>query len=906
MPKIHITGRKLPKAKKGFSVNTDPCPPGPNGQMMIRVDGECIEVGKTERPVFPTMKPGEWSYTYDEKAIQRALAAGEPMAPGPGAQVQQSQSEEDPNSYKIVNGEKVCGPGYLNIDGVCVRDMDRNYSVYNIPGKPGFYTTAPMPVGTPNLLETVFVKSGREPQWYDNIADVFGVDSPKELRKLDKFINQFSQTITSPFKRRDKLTGEDREEISSYWSQQMQDPVVRERVKNDPIAYQMLRLEAYKEAGVGNKVLKKEACVAGFGFHWDEEKQTCVEDQAPHNVSGEASIRTINPMVYRELFEDIEQLSFEDHDSRIKARMPKDAKDATYKVGTGSIPYYAYNPIEKNGGYTENGMLSRFIDSRVFDEEGKPATKVADIFRSGYYENDLNKLNKVVSDYKKDEYETDQKFEQTVTQVQKEGLGDFIDPGQNRQFIKQRLLETAEYAPGVSSGDLKKEATRLPGLFGKDVGSYNNFLNTQSWKINKYHSEKKDGNPIIDFFGDVATGTYSDFINAQRYGRGAGSQLGLWNAPKSLEGFNIDAPSIQGRDQQMYNTSQLGLLGAGHYDELYASGKETAKNINDVISGRGNLKKALRIPLDIAGTGFNAMLAAPVFSSAERTAAKIAFPKLFTKPGLNVALKNTRSSLINPFKETLGVYNKSIPRNIYTGATLPVRAVNNLFFHPLTVATSAPAKIGFGALGAGRYVGPGYAFKAGEYGYTKAFGEGNDPFSIGFKLTGADKAFESIYDDANATQPLKIETVSAEGTPSFNYYDQYVAQKEQENIDKGQGFLNDPNQRRLYKFFPQEYKDLQEGIYNIKSGGKTYKFDTRLLDKTTNSYTNKLILDALTADKKQLTPPLYDYNKKIFNLDIDPQIKKRVSSFFTNPAAAPYLQSIQVNRYGGATKRRKK
>jgi hypothetical protein len=719
-------GGELPTAKTGAVTNA-PCPPGPNGEMMIRVDGKCVPYKSIKKPVYIANDQGDYSTKYTS-------LVGKYTKPG--------------SKLPAIVGPGVVYPSYLK----------KAYDAYNKDGK--------------MKQETGMVfQNGK---WI----------------KADQVQTQ-DQILAKHFNKKQQAA------VDKYWNQQMADPRVKEFIMNDPVAYQSLRLEAYRAAGVDKYTMKTKACAAGFGYVWDDEKQTCVPISTKQKVSKEAAYRSLNPMYYREALSGVigNSTSLTGQDATIEKILPSSGVSFSKTFGKNKIPIYTDAKANTTGTVMPNQQLAHVFS----DPTGK--LKFIDVAYSDG--KSISDLNNVLTQEKQEEYVADKTLQNTLNNIHKNGLkatgttgSDWlIKPGEfgsaNNPYLKEAVKRWTVNSPGYAEGaDWKLHSGNLSKLYNK--GSWlSRATNTLSLGSNMAENEGygKTGYMIPDFFRNVALGTTNDITTAARLTRGAYNKYfaNPTDAVVDERGISIDSPTGIQNENAQFNKSQIGLLGAGNIPNLYFAEKDLAKSgkkfwEDPSFSGLGNMAlNAVNVP-------FQAWLSTPLVGGFSKAGVKTA-----EKKGVNVLskdyLKTVSKEGLQGTKKTVGdiigqYEGKTLSQQIKTATGIPFRFVPQAYWGPATRLTQFPMR----AFGETVAKSP-FGFKAGTDVWEKA--TGTNPFHFMW-----DPIPEKFYDpygeevgyDIKKTTPTKTTTV--------------------------------PN-------IPNAYKSGSDTLYNVKVGDKIYQLDTK-------------------------------------------------------------------------------
>lgn len=447
----------------------------------------------------------------------------------------------------------------------------------------------------------------------------------KFLKKVDEYISKANERILK--------------NANKYWKEQMMDPYVRQLVLYDPTAYQTLRLESYRHARADAKILKEKACVAGFGFHWDDEKQTCVRDYTVQATSGKDAERVLNPMAYRELLSGkIASLDLDKQDQTIEKVFPKSGVTFDRRYGKQNLPIYIDRAVVP---YNDN-----FNDLEL--QQVLPETVS---LKSIAYSHPTDV--KTVNDYSVQENYQRYKNEEAINIIGKKGLKGFIKPGTYGEALRRQVDDISEQAPGDPL-----DKSRLLNLFN-NASIFDRSANWLQTGVNA--ASEKDPS----FFNRLAVGTFNDALTAGRLLKSSGSLKGM---AKELEGMV--------KDQQNRPVNNIGILGFSNAPNLYQSGVNLANSAKNLAEDP-NFDRLGNVVLNTLAIPFQAFLTSPGgFGFAGRTPAKS-----FLKNPVRV-IKEVPRNIIGNYA------GKSVLKNVGTAAGIPVRAVAQTYWNPATALTA--------------------------------------------------------------------------------------------------------------------------------------------------------------------------------------------------------------------------
>lgn len=750
------------------------------------------------------------------------------------------------NIPKAKNGQAVsngpCEKGYINIDGYCIPLSESSeYSYWEIPNKPGYYTTDRKAAGvSEGLLPTVTVESedpykGMFPpqNWFErtaeNVGDFFR-GGPKDLN-LD-------QTKA----------------LDKYWRQALADDNVRKLLSEDPKYYQSLRLEAYKSIGAPETVIEKEACLSNFGYHWDPIKKTCVPDIA-QDKNGEDTYRTIDAEFYKSqiaptLLSSKAPIRLSKHQDVISTFIPENelAFDTEWDDNPDVRRFkLQYHPINGTGQY--NPILYDFPEYKVSDYANAP-------------DDQKIKLDEALKDQATYNY----KNQVAIQNLSKTGAKNVIANnipgfmggwdrkawGNPANWDRANLQEQVEQMPGFDPDYSWEEQVYLLDDQLNKSNTGRNFMNTFTGGLNaasKNRNETPVLGPIVNLASDIGTGTFNDWMTGSQIMAGGLGIPGTKTITRS--GLSVDDPKQLIKEPR--NQYGVGLAMLGRTPNLTTS-------LENVVPA---YKSFFQQPSVNTGFGVFGATVDPIWQSI--LAAPISS---FAKAPVNMAAKEVplltrigtgaKEFTLGPGYSNLGNLGKG-----YRVVTSPLRTGKNAFMGYMHGATGVTTG-GFSNL------------------YPKLLGT-------------SFRAGENVWEDATGTTPFGVgheyilePTISALDKLIGKGKKQDVVTKQNKTVVQcGEGYMEDPsNPGNCIKIIPSAYKNQSDTTYNFNVNGLQFTLDTK------NNPNDKKIFDYL-KDEKLINFDVNGYNpeNKTWNTEVSDEDKQLIEDLITTENKA----------YGGPT-----
>jgi hypothetical protein len=692
------------------------------------------------------------------------------------------------NIPKAKNGQSVsngpCEKGYINIDGYCIPLSESSeYSYWEIPNKPGYYTTDRKAVGvSEGLLPMVTVQSedpykGMFPpqNWFErtteNVGDFFR-GGPKDLN-LD-------QTRS----------------LDRYWRQALADDNVRKLLSEDPKYYQSLRLEAYKSIGAPESVMQREACLSNFGYHWDEIKKTCVPDIA-QDKNGEDTYRTIDAEFYKSqiaptLLSYKAPIRLSKHQDVISTFIPENelAFDTEWDDNPDVHRYkLQYHPINGTGQY----------NPELYDFSGSSVAAYANAT-----DDEKMKLDEALREKAQFTY----KNQVAIQNLSKTGAKNVIANnlpgfmggwdrkawGNPANWDRANLQEQVEQMPGFDPDYSWEEQVYLLDDQLNKSNTARNFMNTFTGGLNaasKNRNETPILGPIVNLASDIGTGTFNDWMTGSQIMAGGLGVPGTKTITRS--GLSVDDPNQITKEPR--NQYSVGLAMLGRTPNLTTS-------LENVVPA---YKSFVQNPSVNTGFGVFGATVDPIWQSV--LAAPISS---FAKAPVNMAAKEvpllTRIGTgAKEFTLGSGYSNLGNLGKGYRVVTSPLRAGKNAFM----------------------------GYMHGATGVTTGGISNLYPGLLGTSFRGT----ENVWEDATGTTPFGaghkylIE-------PTISALDKLIGKgKKQEGVTKqnktvvqcGEGYIEDPNNPgQCIPIVPSGYTNQNDTLYNFNLNNNTqFSLDTR-------------------------------------------------------------------------------
>lgn len=706
-----------------------------------------------------------------------------------------------------------CEKGYINIDGYCIpisEYQQEGYEIYEIPGKPDYYTTDRKLAGvSKEVLPQVIVQAEDYSDQFPHLNWL-----QRTERNVGDFLRGGPKSLSLPLTKK----------LDNYWRQTLQDDAVRNLLQTDPKYYQSLRLEAYRAVGAPETVMEREVCLSNFGYHWDPIKKTCVPDIVKDPVSGEDSYRTVDSEFYKSkiaptLLSSRAPIRLSKHQDVISSFIPDNelAFDVDWDERPDVKQYkLQYHSVDGSGSY--NPILYDFPEYKVSDYANAPDDQKSTI--------DNSLKEKAVYEYKN---------QKAVANLGQKGMYNALANnlptfmggwdrkawGSPKFWNQQDLQELVENTPGFDPAYPWQEQIYLVDDQYNNVEGIRSFENLGMAGINKV--QKEDWGALGNIAKSIGLGTYNDvFTGAQ--------MLNPRSSNITRGGLNVDDPK-QIVKEARNNSIGFGMFGRS--PNVYNAIADIPAGVKPLIENP-SASTATQAFGSVVSPIWEMTLATPITSSARSAKVASEVPWL-TRTG--TALKN---ATLGKGYSNLGNVGKT-----YRIATSPLRTGKNAFMGYMHGATQATT-FGLG----NRFPGLGISFRTMEQGWNDAMGV--KPFHWATEnvltpaLTGIDKTF-GIGEFKNKSN-----------IPTNTTSDKKVISK------CGEGYMVDPNNAdNCIPILPPAYQNQSDTTYNFNlNNGTVFTLDTK------NDETDKKIFNFLKQNKI-LNVDANGYNPETKTWDIE-------------------------------------